>query len=142
MQPKSDDWDEREQLHFAAQKGDLAAVDELLATKHDVNAFDTIGKTPLHHAVGAGHLRVVTRSLEVGANVDAHDERWIGNTPLSDNVDQMSFEMARQLMDAGADPTIRGWMQLSALDRAADRTDTEGKKVLKLLQDAAKSRRA
>src|SRR5438094_10189471 len=102
---------QREQLHEAAQDGDLARVDELLKQKYPVNRFDFLGKTPLHYAVQGGHLHVVDRLIEAGANVNAHDERWAGNTPLSDNVRDCTYEMTKRLIDAGADPTIPGWMQ-------------------------------
>ena len=128
---------QREQLHWAASKGDAAEVQRLLARKYPVNRFDrALGWTPLHHAVRQGHLDVVDVLLAAGADVNAHDERRIGQTPLGDNITECSFEMARRLIEAGADPTIRGWMQLSAIDRAAERTDADAKKVRRLLADA------
>ena len=76
---------QREQLHAAAQDGDLPLVEDLLRRKYPVNRFDAIGKTPLHYAVREGHLAVIDRLLEAGANPDAHDERWVGDTPLGGN---------------------------------------------------------
>jgi ankyrin repeat protein len=128
---------EREQLHQAAQDGDLVRIEELLQTKHPVDRFDDIGNTPLHYAVKSGRLDVVGRLLRAGANINAHDERTISNTPLADNAGTCSFEMAKYLIDAGADPTIRGWMQLNAIDRAADRTDPDADRVRLLLEQAA-----
>lgn len=133
---------QREQLHWAASKGDVAEVQRLLAAKYPINRFDELGWTPLHHAVSEGHLDMVDVLLAAGADVNAHDERRIGNTPLSDNIRACSFEMAKRLIDAGADPTIRGWMQLSAIDRAAERTDADAKKVRRLLADAALRKRS
>jgi ankyrin repeat protein len=133
---------QREQLHDAAGKGDLAEVERLLQAKYPVNRFDTLGWTPLHHAVRGGHLHVVDRLLKAGANVNAHDERDIGNTPLADNVRECSFEMAKRLIDDGADPTIRGWMQLSALDQVMDRKDADAGKVQRLLKAAVEGRRS
>jgi hypothetical protein len=49
--------------------------------------------------------------------------------------------MASRLIDAGADPTLAGWMQLTALHRASERRDAEGERVLKLLKAAAKGRK-
>jgi hypothetical protein len=46
--------------------------------------------------------------------------------------------MAKMLLDAGADPTIRGWMQLNALDIAKDRKRGDGPKVYELLRRHAK----
>ena len=130
---------QRERLHVAARDGDLAAVEHWLTAKYPVNRFDFIGKTPLHYAVAQGHTAVVDRLLRAGADVNAHDGRWIGNTPLSDNIRSMSLAMAQRLISAGADPTLRGWMQLSALDRAADRTDDDAVAIVRLLRQAARS---
>ncbi len=122
---------------MAAKSGDMQEVEKWLAAKHRVNRFDSLGKTPLHYAVSGGHLAVVNRLIEAGANVNANDERVIGNTPLSDNIGEMSFDMAQRLIEAGADPTIRGWMQMSAIDSAAQRKDADARKILRLLKDAA-----
>lgn len=73
---------QREQLHRAAQSGDLASIEALLGKQYPVNRFDDLGKTPLHYAVQSGRLDVVDRLIQAGANVNAHDERLIGNTPL------------------------------------------------------------
>lgn len=132
---------QREQLHRAAEDGNLARVEELIRRKYPVNRFDDLGKTPFHYAVAGGHLAGVDRLIRAGADVNAHDERVIGNTPLADDAGDCSFEMAERLVAAGADPTIPGWMQLNALDHAADRKDAEGEKVLRLLKGAARARR-
>lgn len=131
---------QREQLHDAAQAGDLARVKALLARKYPVNRFDKLGKTPLHHAVSKGHLSVVQELIRAGANVNAHDERVIGNTPLSDSVRECSLEMVKCLIDAGADPTIRGWMQLNAIDRAKERHDAHATRILRLLENVAQGK--
>ena len=131
---------QREQLHRAAQDGDLARVNDLIERKYPVNGFDDVGKTPLHYAVQDNRQEVVKRLIEAGANVNAHDERVIGNTPLSDNARECTYEMTKVLIDAGADPTIRGWMQMNALDRARERKDANARKIIRLLEDAANRR--
>lgn len=128
-------------LHLAAQQGDLELVDSLLAKGANINAFDELGKTPLHYAVQEERFDVVERLLKAGADVNAHHEPTIGNTPLADVAGHCSLAMAKRLVDAGADPTIAGWMQLTALDRAEDRKRPEGQKVHELLLNAARSRR-
>jgi ankyrin repeat protein len=130
-----DDWDT---LHYATQRGDIEVVKSFLAKGSNINAFDDISFTPLHHAANEGHLDLIKVLLEAGADVNAHEEARIGNTPLGEIAGNCSFEIARLLIAAGADPTIRGWMQLSALDRAEARKKAEGRKVYELLVEAAK----
>jgi len=128
---------ERERLHFAAQEGDVEEVKRLLTSGFSPNEFDDLGKTPLHYAAERGHVDVIKVLLASGADVNAHDERVIGNTPLRDVADSCSFEVAKLLVDAGADPTIPGWMQLTALDKVNERVRPEGLRVRELLERAA-----
>ena len=127
----------REQLHFAAQDGDVETVTRLLNEGHELNVFDELGKTPLHYAAEHGHLDVMRLLLSSGADVNAHDERVIGNTVLRDVASNCSFDVAKILIDAGADPTIPGWMLLTALDKAQERKKPEGLQVRQLLEQAA-----
>jgi ankyrin repeat protein len=131
-----DGWFDREQLHLAASDGDLPRVEQFVADGCDINAFDDLGKTPLHYAAERGHLGVATFLLGCGADVNAHHEPSIGNTPLGEIAGECSLEMARLLVESGADPTIRGWMQLNALDRAKARLRGEGPLVYALLVQA------
>lgn len=128
---------QREQLHRAAEAGDLLLIRDLINRKYPINRFDELGKTPLHYAVEADRIDVVKLLLGSGANVNAHDERLLGNTPLSDNIGHCTYEMAKLLIDAGADPTIRGWMRLNAIDRAGSRKDTNAREIVKLLEQSA-----
>lgn len=50
------------------------------------------------------------------------------------------FEVAKLLINAGANPTIPGWMQITALHRAKTRKKPEGQRVYQLLLDAAKKK--
>jgi len=75
--------------------------------------------------------------LKAGADVNAHDEENIGDTPLGRIAGDCSLETAKILVEYGADPTISGWMQLSALDRAKARKRPEGRSVYELLCKAA-----
>jgi len=127
---------QREQLHRAAADGDLAEVQRLLVAGYPVNRFDDLGKTPLHYAVAREHREIVETLIYAGANVNARDQRRIGNTPLGESAQTCSPEIAKQLLTAGADPTLPGWMGLTAIDRARKRADA--KKMLPLLEDAAK----
>jgi ankyrin repeat protein len=126
-------------LHYAALQGDAPAVKALLAQDHDPNAFDDVAFTPLHHAANHGHLEVIQLLLGAGADINAHDESRIGNSALGEVAGNCPFAVAHALIAAGADPTIRGWMQLCALDRAKERKkEEEGKRVYELLCNAAR----
>jgi ankyrin repeat protein len=131
----------RFELHFAAQDGDLDRVRQLIREGHDVNAFDEISKTPLHYAAESEHFEIVEYLIAHGADVNAHDEVRIGNTPLRDVAETCSLRMARLLVDAGADPAIPGWMQLTALDKAKHRERGDGPEVYELLTRAARAPR-
>ena len=135
------DWYQREQLHIAADKGDLNRVKELVESGSDVNAFDEdLSLTPLHYAAKSGHVEVVRYLLSVGSNVNAHQKEKIGETPLGEIAANCSYEMAELLIKAGANPTIPGWMQLTALDIARDRKKEEGRRVYMLLAETAKKK--
>lgn len=134
------DWHQKEMLHFAAGDGDLKKVRELVESGYDINAFDDgLSFTPLHHAVKGGHIEVVKYLLSVGADVNANEEEKIGETPLGEVSANCSYEMAELLVKAGANPTIHGWMQITALDRARSRKKEEGRRVYELLLSAAKN---
>ena len=132
--PTEDDWQLREQLHLAAAEGDFAKVGALLAAGADARAFDELGCTPLHHAIEQGYFEIALVLLAAGADINAHDVARVGETPLGHVVNDCDLETARFLMEHGADPAIPGWMQLSALDRAARRRDAGGAEVLRVLR--------
>jgi ankyrin repeat protein len=130
-----------ERLHHAAQDGDVDTVKKLLEAGCDVNAFDhPLCKTPLHYAAAGEFLDVVELLISAGADVNAHNEADIGETPLGDVAANCSFELAQILINSGADPTIPGWMGISALHRASKRKKPEGHKVFELLQKEANKR--
>ncbi|HBI43861.1 MAG TPA: hypothetical protein DDY78_13580 [Planctomycetales bacterium] len=134
-------------LHFAAQDGNLAAVQEFLDRGYPINAFDECGDTPLHYAVSGEHFTVVDFLLRRGADINARDEPRNGDTPLGEGARTCSLQMARLLVASGADPTVRGWMHLNALDRAETRRRSEGtgsvgQAVYDFLREVVRKRKA
>ena len=125
-------------LHYAAGAGDLAEARRLLADGAPVDTFDVLDWTPLHHAAQAGHVEMMRLLLAAGADVNAHDASQIGETPLGSVAASCSYEVAQVLVEAGADPTISGWMGQTALDRAQKRKRPEGVRVKELLERAAR----
>jgi ankyrin repeat protein len=133
-----DNWYTQEQLHIAVQDGDCDEIRQLIAEGYDVNGFDELSTTPLQYAVEAENLEVAQLLIDLGANVNAHDAAKSGNTALAAVAQTCSLAVAEFLLQCGADPTIPGWMHLSALDRAKERKKPEGVQVYKLLLAHAK----
>lgn len=133
-------WIDPEPVHSAAMDGDVGQISELVRQGFPVDAFDELGNTPLHYAVENGHYDAAELLIRLGADVNAHDEASIGNTPLREIAGNCSLRMAKLLIDAGADPTIPGWMQLTALHIAKQRKRGDGPAVYRLLLSADKSR--
>ena len=135
------DWFEKEQLHFAAQDGDLEKVKGLIEAGYDVNAIDEgMELTPLHYAVREEKFKIAEYLLSVGADINAHEADKSGETPLGDVAENCTYEMAEFLIKNGANTTIPGWMQITAVDRAKKRKKEEGRRVYELLLNTAKQK--
>ena len=77
--------DEGEQIAlmiWAASRGDLVAIQRLIARGASIDAPDYDGRTPLHLAAAEGQRHVVEFFLKGGVKI-APVDRW-GNTPLHD----------------------------------------------------------
>jgi len=59
-----------------------------------------------------------------------------GNTALREIIQDASLEMVTVLLNAGADPRIPDWMQLTALDVAAQRYREKGDNVSRQVLNA------
>ena len=87
-------------LHAAAQKGDIAKIDQLAASKADVNARDSNGRTPLHVATFAKQHDAIRALVKAGANINLFDkDRYDGVTIASVADDE---ETLRVLLALGA----------------------------------------
>jgi len=87
-----------EEIHEAAQKGDVEKVRELLRQNPAlVDARDEFERTPLHWAVRGVHFEVVQLLADKGADVNAKDNAWI--TPLH-SVAARGHEQAADLLIA------------------------------------------
>ena len=107
-------------VHTSAESGNVESL--VLLLKYDgkeaLGEFDYICRTPLICAVHNGHHQAARLLIASGSDVNAHDESRIDNSALSWAVENNDEEMVKLLLEAGADPAIRGWMQLDAVDRA------------------------
>jgi ankyrin repeat protein len=63
-------------LHEVARRGNVAALETMLACGFDVRAVDGMGATALHWAAWTGCLPAVRLLLASGAPLDAHDNNY------------------------------------------------------------------
>ncbi|MDJ0948583.1 MAG: glutaminase A [Alphaproteobacteria bacterium] len=96
-------------LIWAASKGDLGAIQDLLLRGADLGCADYDLRTPLHLAAaeGQGHIVdfFIRQSLEAGSRIDLNPkDRW-GGTPLDDAYGHGHKAIIQMLETAGA---VRG----------------------------------
>jgi outer membrane protein assembly factor BamB len=92
-----------EQLWEASRKGDVKAVESLIAQGADVNARTHYGANTLWFAASKGHADVVKILLAHKADPNNIDIVW-GGTPMSWSVGAGKVDMVQMLLEAGADP--------------------------------------
>ncbi|MFK3737442.1 ankyrin repeat domain-containing protein [Massilia sp. TN1-12] len=128
-----EDWFEAERLHRAGRDGDIQEIGRLILLGYDVNLFDDMGYTPLHHAVEGQQKEAVEILIKRGALINANDDATIGETPLSLAVQGRHLGIVLLLLECGADPDINGWMGFTARIRACRRVDETGKAMCEIL---------
>ena len=87
-------------LHLAVLQGSVAAAESLLKGGADIEAETPDAKRPLHLAAEAEDLELLASLLRRGAVPDAEA---LGLTPLHEAVYRDNVDMARLLLDYGAD---------------------------------------
>lgn len=100
-------------LMLAAIQGHLSLVQKLVEKDADVNKT---GWTPLHYAAARSHLAVMAFLLENSAYIDAESPN--GTTPLMMATMYGTPAAVLLLIQAGADPTVKNQLGLTALDFA------------------------
>ena len=103
-------------LHRAVGAHAADSVDALLKNGHNPNVSSDSGSTPLHLAAIDGDLASATLLAAAGEFLDSRDSQ--GNTPLFRAANAHHFEMAKYLLQQGADPRIRNSNSASAYDLA------------------------
>lgn len=108
-------------LMLAALKGELALCQGLIKRGGNVNKP---GWAPLHYASTNGHLEVMRLLLDEYAYIDAASPN--GTTPLMMAAQYGTENAVKLLLDAGADPSLKNDLGLTAIDFAnrASRTAT------------------
>lgn len=100
-------------LMMAALKGHADLARRLIARGADVNKT---GWAPLHYAATGGHTALITMLLDAHAYIDAESPN--GTTPLMMASQYGSAAAVRQLLEAGADASLKNQLGLSAQDFA------------------------
>lgn len=100
-------------LMLASLKGHADLARKLVERGADVNKT---GWTPLHYAATGGHLQIMNLLLENHAYIDAESPN--GTTPLMMAAHYGTPEAVKLLLEAGADPTLRNQLGMSAIDFA------------------------
>ncbi len=100
-------------LMMAALKGHADLARRLIARGADVNKP---GWAPLHYAATGSHAALITMLLDAHAYIDAESPN--GTTPLMMAAQYGSAAAVRQLLEAGADASLKNQLGLSAQDFA------------------------
>lgn len=129
----SENWRQQTALSWAAAEGHVPVVELLIEGGADVLARSKAGFSPLMFAVREGHSGVAGSLLKAGADVNetlpgrtrrrydfeptSSADPATGPSPLDVAVRNAHFELADQLLDAGADPNFsgQGWTVLHTL---------------------------
>ena len=126
-------------IHIVVRRSDIAWLGFLLQHGADPNIRDRAGNTPLLLATVGNFTDGVQVLLVVHARVDLKNN--IGETPLIKAVQLRNVGIAKQLLDAGADPDLADSAAgYSARDYALQ--DPRGGPLAKLLKETPRRKAA
>lgn len=107
--------------------GDLSAVEAALADGEDIHAKDVDGADALMYAIQGGEAAVAERLIEAGAEVNSSDDY---STALETAVLYEDYEMARLLIENGADPMIASPAGSNAIEAMGASSEAEFMEML------------
>jgi len=95
-------------LHAAAQRGDVAAIDKLVASGAPLDARDAQGRTPLHVAAFARQRKAIEALARAGAPLDLlENDRYDAVTIVSVADDPQTLALLLQLGASAKQTTSR-----------------------------------
>ncbi|KAL9625537.1 MAG: hypothetical protein Q9160_000248 [Pyrenula sp. 1 TL-2023] len=109
-------------LTEAAEQGDEAAIDSILAARKDDETIDIedrddwLGRTPLQHATDRGSLSIVKKLHQAGANINAQDR--LGRSALHIAALRHRFKLAHYFLRNGADVTLKDRWNVNVMEDA------------------------
>jgi ankyrin repeat protein len=112
-------------LMLAALGGYEQICQRLIARQADVNKP---GWTALHYAATGGHVAIIQMLLDAHAYIDAASPN--GSTPLMMAARYGTVDAVKRLLNAGADPTLKNDLGLTAVDFALAAEKTESTSVI------------
>jgi len=115
----------------AAALGDEPRLRELLDAEPALgSSYSGDGFTALHFAAFFGHAGAVELMLDHGAEVDASGRGWMTGTALHSAVSRKRSDVARRLLEAGANANARQSAGWTPLHSAAHNGDLESLDLL------------
>jgi ankyrin repeat protein len=102
----SPDQNQKTPLHLALESGHADIAKYLIEQGADINLKDKDKAAPLHNAAYLGNLEIVDILLKKGA-VSLNEGNFRGQTPLHFACERGYLEVAKRLLDAGADIEAR-----------------------------------
>jgi ankyrin repeat protein len=123
-------------LMAASEGGNLEIVEALLTAGADVNAEDSLKRTPLMFAITWKQPVIAMKLHAAGAKVNA--KNLVGETVLTQAIAAGLWDLAHVLLDAGASPDPKGKKSCAPLYAAAYRDELSGgPMILRLLEAGA-----
>ena len=123
-------------LSVACATGDEARVDEVLASDPiQARTLDPCRRSPLRYAAGKGHMRIVEKLLELGADPNLPEENAPNGGGLFSACAGNHLETAKLLLDRGADPNAQVDSSGSCLTIVEFNHGDEGRRMQDLLRE-------